>query len=63
MIPAVELVGAGPGQLAPEDSARLLAETWKASGAALLANASLTLVVARAGDAEALGSLLGTAAT
>lgn len=58
---ASPLVGAGPGQLAPEDAVRLLAETWKESGASRLAEASLTLVVAREDDVEALSPLLGTA--
>jgi O-acetyl-ADP-ribose deacetylase (regulator of RNase III) len=56
---AAPLVGAGPGQLAPEDAVRLLAETWRASGASRLAEASLTLVVAREDDVETLSPLLG----
>ena len=55
----VALVGAGPGQLAPEDAVRLLAETWRASGASRLAEASLTLVVAREDEVETLSPLLG----
>jgi hypothetical protein len=54
-------VGAGPGQLAPEDAVRLMAETWRASGAARLAEASLTLVVAREDDVETLSPLVASA--
>jgi O-acetyl-ADP-ribose deacetylase (regulator of RNase III) len=58
---AAPLVGAGPGQLDPEDAARLLAETWRASAAAGLADASLTVVVQRDAEREALEPLVGGA--
>lgn len=59
---AAPLVGAGPGQLDPEDAARLLADTWRASGAATLPGASLILVVQRDAEREALETLLATEA-
>lgn len=55
---ATPLVGAGPGQLDPEDATRLLADTWRSSAAAALADASLTLVVQRDADRDALEPLL-----
>ena len=55
---AAPLVGAGPGQLDPEDAARLVAESWRASAASRLPDAALTLVVHREADREALEPLL-----
>lgn len=55
---ASPLVGAGPGQLDPEDAARMLADTWRTSAAASLPGASLTLIVQRDAEREALEPLL-----
>ncbi len=55
---AAPLIGAGPGQLDPEDAARLLADSWRASAAAALPGASLTVVVQRDADRELLEALL-----
>lgn len=55
---ASPLVGAGPGQLDPEDAARMLADTWRTSAAAGLPGASLTLIVQRDAEREALEPLL-----
>jgi O-acetyl-ADP-ribose deacetylase (regulator of RNase III) len=55
---AAPLIGAGPGQLDAEDAARLMADTWRASAAAELPDASLTLVVHRDADREALEPIL-----
>ena len=59
---AAPLVGAGPGQLDPEAAARLLADTWRASSAAALPGASLTLVVQRDAERESLETLLAAEA-
>ncbi len=59
---ATPLVGAGPGQLDPEAAARLLADSWRASAAAALPGASLTLVVQREAEREALETLLAAEA-
>lgn len=55
---AAPLVGVGPGQLDPEEAVRLLADTWRSGAASGLPDASLTLVVQRDAERDALVPLL-----
>lgn len=51
---AMPLIGAGAGQLPPEESARLIIETWNDPGRPAEFPAALTIVVERERDREEL---------